>query len=138
MGKKGTKLTDEQFFEILRENGGLYARTARAIRTQYGIRFTRQSVRTRALNNPDEVKDIEEENKDVAEEGLHSLMRSKNERVRLRAVELFLKTKGKDRGYVTRTEIEDVGEPKPMQIEVVTRSKNENDGVQREPGTGDS
>lgn len=120
---KGTKVSDEDFFRVLRENGGIYARTARAIRNEFKIRYTRQAVRDRALNNPDEVADIAEENKDVAEEGLHTLMRSKNERIRLRAVELFLKTKGKDRGYVVRMETEDVGEPKPLEYIIVRDGK---------------
>ena len=33
-------------------------------------------------------------------------MRTKNEPVRLRAIDLFLKTQGKSRGYVERQELE--------------------------------
>ena len=111
----GTKLSDEQFLSVLRENGGLYARTARAIREQFGINYSRQAVRARAENHPDEVRDIEEENIDVAEDGLKSLMQSKNEAVRLGAIKLFLTTKGKKRGYVERQEVAGVADS-PVQI----------------------
>ena len=49
--------------------------------------------------------DIDEENIDVAEEGLHGLMRAKNENIKLRAIDLYLKSKGKKRGYYDRQEI---------------------------------
>jgi len=102
---KGSKLSDQQFLSILRENAGLYARTARAIRKQFKIDYSRQAVKERAEHHPEELLDICEENLDIAEEGLHSLMRSSNETVKLKAIELFLKTKGKKRGYVERQEV---------------------------------
>ena len=52
------------------------------------------------------MSDIREENIDIAEEGLHSLMQTMNEPVKLRAIDLFLKTQGKSRGYVERQEVE--------------------------------
>jgi len=100
------KLTDPQFWAILREGAGIYAFTVRLIKKEYGIDISRQAVRDRALKKPDLLKDIKEENIDVAEEGLHSLMRSKNEAVRLKAVQLFLKTQGIERGYVERQEVD--------------------------------
>lgn len=104
------KISDEQFLSILRENCGLYARTARAITEQFGIPYTRQAVRAKAENFPAELADILEENLDVAEEGLMSLMKSDNETVRLKAIELYLKTQGKKRGYTEKTEVEHSGE----------------------------
>ena len=100
------KISDKEFLAILRENAGLYARTAKAIEAQFQIKYTRQAVRERAERFPNEYADILEENVDVAEDGLHSLMQSDNEAVRFRAIELYLKTKGKKRGYVERTEQE--------------------------------
>ena len=99
------KITDEQFLSLLRENGGLFARTARAIKKQFGIEYSRQAVRDRAGKFPEELMDIAEENLDIAEEGLLSIMRSSNEQTKLRAIELYLKTKGKKRGYVERQEV---------------------------------
>ncbi len=103
---KVRKLTDKEFFAILRENAGLFARTARAIEKQFNIEYSRQAVRERAEKNKVVLADIEEQNLDVAEEGLHSLIRSKSEGIKLRAIELYLKTKGKKRGYVERTQHE--------------------------------
>jgi hypothetical protein len=100
------KLTDKEFWSILREGAGIYGRTVRLIKKEYGIDINRVSVRERALKDPDQLKDIREENIDVAEEGLHSLMRSKNEAIRLKAVQLYLKTIGKKRGYVERQEFD--------------------------------
>jgi hypothetical protein len=42
------KLTEEEFLQELEENNGLYAQTAKAIRWNYGIPYTRQAVRERA------------------------------------------------------------------------------------------
>lgn len=100
------KLSDEQFLSILRENGGLFAKTAEAIKKQFRVTYSRQAVRERALKFVDELEDIKEQNLDVAEEGLQTLMKSKNENVRLKAIELFLKTQGKNRGYTEKSEID--------------------------------
>lgn len=99
------KISDKEFFAILRENAGIYARTARAIEKQFNIKYTRQAVRQRAEQNPEELHDIREENIDVAEEGLHSLMRSKDEKTKLQAVKLYLTTIGRNRGYSERLEL---------------------------------
>ena len=104
--KKVRKLTDEQFFAILRENGGIYARTARAIEARHGIPYTRQAVRDRAESNPSILRDIEEQNIDVAEDSVRSLMQSENESIRLRSSEFYLRTKGRRRGYFEKTEQE--------------------------------
>lgn len=100
MAKK--RLSDKEFWTMLRENAGLYARTARAIEKEFGVRITRQSVRERAEKKPELLADIIEENLDIAEEGQHTLMRSKNENVRQKAIEFYLKTKGKSRGYIVQ------------------------------------
>ena len=103
--RKVRKISDKKFLAILRENSGLFAKTAEAIEKQCKITYTRQSVRDRALKHPDEFVDIIEETIDVAEDGLLTLMKSKNERVKLAAIETFLKAKAKDRGYVDRREL---------------------------------
>ena len=104
------KIPDKQFFAILRENSGLYSRTAKAIKAEFDIDISRQAVRTRALSRPDILLDIDEQNIDIAEEGLYTLMKSKDERIRLRAIEIYLKTKGKTRGYTERQELQMSGD----------------------------
>ena len=106
---KCKKISDEQFLSVLRENAGLFAQTAQAIEKQFGIKYTRQSVRSKAETFKDDLLDIYEQNLDVAEEGLLSLMNSKTDSVRLRALELYLKTKGKMRGYTEKTELNITG-----------------------------
>jgi len=100
------KISDEQFLSILRESAGIFGRTAREISKKFKIKYTRQSVRERAENFLNELTDIREENLDIAEEGLHSLMQSKNENIKLRALEIFLKTQGKKRGYNEKQEVD--------------------------------
>ena len=102
------KISDEAFLSILRENGGLYAVTAKAIDDQLGIKLSRQAVRQRAMDHPEELKDIEEEQSDIAEEGLQSLMKSADDKIKIDAIKFYLKTKGKKRGYVERTEVSPV------------------------------
>ena len=97
---KKKRLSEKEFWAILRKNAGIYARTAKAIYNEYGIEYSRQAVRDRALKKPELLEDIIEESLDVAEESLRSLMFSKNERIRFNAIEFFLRTKGRERGYV--------------------------------------
>lgn len=96
---KAVKVSDAQFFSILRENAGLFSRTARAISSQFNVPYTRQAVRDRAIKHPEILSDIDEENLDIAEEGLFSTMRSKSETIRMDAVKYYLDRKGKKRGY---------------------------------------
>lgn len=98
------KISDEQFLSALRESAGLCTQTAKLIKKLYGIDYTRQAVHDRAKKHPDEVKDIKEQIKDRAENGLLSLFESENEQVRLKALELYLKTQARDRGYVQKQE----------------------------------
>lgn len=123
------KISDKEFFAVLRENAGLYARTAKAIEKQFSVTYSRQAVRDRAEKFPDVLADINEENVDIAEEGLHSLIRSKNDNIRLRAIELYLKTKGKKRGYVEKQEVEHSGS---MMFDILLPTPDEvdNDGEQ--------
>lgn len=50
MQKQTHKLTDEQFLKALKKNKGRYGKTAKYIRQNYGIAYTRQAVRRRAKN----------------------------------------------------------------------------------------
>lgn len=100
------KLSNDEFWGGLRESAGLYARAVRLFKKEYGVEISRVAVRDRALKDIEQLNDIREQNLDIAEEGLHSLMRTKNENVKLRAIDIYLKTQGKNRGYVERQELE--------------------------------
>ena len=114
------KVSDNEFWEILRENAGIYARTARAIEKQFNIQYSRQAVKERAEKDFERLNDIREQNFDVAEEGLMSLMRSKAERIKLDSIKFYLERKGKDRGYSQRQEVTGAdGMPTNFQIEII-------------------
>lgn len=130
---KDKKISNKEFWALLRENAGLYARTARAIQKQFNISYTRQAVKIRAEGDREMLNDILDENIDVAEEGIHSLMRSKDERVKMQAVKFYLSTIGKKRGYIEKSEVEHSGEIKtgfvvlPSKIILDTNSEEENE-----------
>jgi hypothetical protein len=106
------RLSKKEFWETLAEAGGLYARCARLIQEKFGIGYTRQAVRERAEKDPEKLFQIVETGLDLAEEKLQQLFDSKNERVRLKALQFYLRTKGRARGYSERTEITGAeGEP---------------------------
>ncbi len=77
-------------------------------------------MRDRALKNPEELDDIRQQNIDLAEEGLFTLMRSKNEMIRFKSIELFLKCQGRDRGWVQKIEAD-------LKIEPVYKLENLSD-----------
>src|SRR6056297_1272605 len=120
------KLSDKQFWDILRENGGLYARTARAIEKQFNIEYSRQAVRHRAEMKPELLEDILEQNTDIAEEGLFSLMRSSDARVRTSNIQFYLKTKGKKRGYIERQEFDNMDAAINLEIKTKDKSQQKN------------
>ncbi|MBL7738695.1 MAG: hypothetical protein JNK14_05710 [Chitinophagaceae bacterium] len=99
------KLSDSEFLAILRENSGLFANTARAIEEKYGFPYSRQAVRQRALDHKEELEDIEESGLDVAESGMLTMAKSADEDIKFKACQFILKTKGKKRGYIERTEL---------------------------------
>ena len=60
------KVSEKEFWEILRENAGLYSRTARAIEKQFNVSYSRQAVKERAEKDLGRLSDIEDQNFDVA------------------------------------------------------------------------
>jgi len=105
-------VSDKEFLDFLTKNAGLFARTAKAIEIELGITLTRQAIKMRADKLSREVlKDIQERNIDIAESALHDLIESKNENIKLRAAELYLRTIGRHRGYIEKAELSVQGVP---------------------------
>jgi hypothetical protein len=130
MGERVRKLSDSEFWEMVRQNGGIYARTAKAIEETFNITYTRQSVKERAEKKPELLADIEDEFLDKAEGGLSDLLESTDERVKLEAVKFTLKTKGKKRGYVEKSELDignKDGQPFEATIRVIKPKVNDDD-----------
>ena len=105
MANKARKITDKEFWSILRANGGVFARTARAISEKFDVDYSRQAVRDRASKKPAILADIEEQNTDLAEEVIFDLLLSEDERIKADVAKFYLKTKGKSRGYIERQEL---------------------------------
>jgi len=72
--KTNYKISDEEFLSFLRENCGLFSKTAEAISKHFGISYSRQAVFEKAKKFPQEIEDIREANLDIAEDGLHTLL----------------------------------------------------------------
>lgn len=99
------QLTEDEFLSILRANAGLFARTARAITETYGINYSRQAVRDRALNYKELLEEIHEDGVDSAEFGMRELSVDPDKEIKFKACKYILGTLGKKRGYVERQEI---------------------------------
>lgn len=99
------KLTDKQFWDIYKANGGICNRTAKAIEKTYGCKYSAMAVYDRANRYPEKKKEVQEANCDVAEEVIMSALRSPDEKTRIDVAKFYLKTKGKHRGYTERSEI---------------------------------
>ena len=113
-----TKLSDEEFFAAVREAGGIYSRAVVLIKKKFGIDITRQSVRERCLSNPEIMQDIKEQNIDVALEGLHSLLKSDDEKVKLGAVKYYLNNQAKHLGF---NEGNKEQPPTKLEIEIIRK-----------------
>lgn len=120
-------LTDEQFFDILRENAGIFSRTAKAIAERYGINYSRQAAQERANKHPEILQDIRDDSLDTAEAGINELMISENDDIKFKSCTFVLKTLGKKRGYVERQEIEHSGQVGVTWVEERTYEKKDND-----------
>lgn len=107
--KRTHKVTDEELLEALQANAGIFARTARYIEEKYGIQYGRSAVCRRAKKFKEELEQIREANIDLAEATLLELMECFDDKTKLRAVQFYLKTQGKKRGYTEKSEVEHTG-----------------------------
>lgn len=108
MQKRKKKLDDELFLLALKKNKGLFVETARFIEKKWGIQYRRQTVRQRALTHfKEELAEIKELNKDIAEKTILDLMDKKvPEKIRLDAAKHYLRTQAKERGYDEKISID--------------------------------
>lgn len=97
--KKSHKITDIEFWAAMRLGFGNYAKVARIIEKKHNIKYTRQSVKAKADQNPDAFADVKEELKDLAEATLQELMITAPPNVRLEAATRLLKSQAKERGW---------------------------------------
>lgn len=99
-------IPDKQFWGILRQCAGNITECRDEILKQTGIQMSRQAVHQRATRQMEQLNDIRDEAVDAAEAGLMTLMKSKNQTIKIKAIELFLKAYGKKRGYGNTHQIE--------------------------------
>lgn len=108
------KLSDAEFFEALLKNGGLYQRTATWIESEYGISYSRSSVKERADKHPSVVQQATAINLDKAEDIFLGLMMTKLPpkdspdyykvlELRRKVATDYLRMKGGSRGYIHGT-----------------------------------
>jgi hypothetical protein len=72
--KYNNKLTDNEFFTILCENGGQYSLTAKAIQQRFGISYTRQAVFERAQKFADQLETLSELDIDIAQNNVSKFL----------------------------------------------------------------
>lgn len=112
------KLSHDEFFGAVREAGGLYHVAVKLIKKYYKIDITRQAVRDRCLRHPEIMADINEENRDIAVEGLHSLLKSEDEKVKLGAVKYYLDNQGQELGFNVNNKDQ---QPTKLEIEIIRK-----------------
>ena len=102
--RKRRRVTDEALADALRRNGGWVSKAARA------CGLTPSAVSMRIARNPKlkaAVADIREEALDDVEDALMARIRAGDER----AIEFFLKCRGRERGWVEKVEFEGAVRP---------------------------
>ena len=104
------KINNQEFWAILRANGGVFKATADAITEKTGESITRQGVSQRAKKDKEQLVDIKDTRVDVAETGMDEMMKSDNEAIKFKACETVLKRQGRDRGWGDKQELDIKGE----------------------------
>ncbi len=117
------KVSDNEFWEELRIQKGGFASTARALEKKYDVEYTRQAVEHRAKKDLDRLRSVKETITELVENIHFGLMMSEDEKIKIKAVQFYLRAKG---GYTDVTTIE-VTEKKPLtwMDEIISNNKEE-------------
>ncbi len=114
--KQSYKVGDAEFLAFLRAGMGLFHRTANLIKIEGkkhdpNFTYSRQAVEDRAKRlDPEILADIRNTVLDIAEDvQIRHMHLTDNPNVAQRASEFVLSRIGKDRGYVERKEIDNIG-----------------------------
>lgn len=102
---KETLYTRDQVEDALRKGGGVLVRSARILAKEYGRPITRQTLANYLERWPDlqdVLRQVKETLKDTAEDGLIEALEDRQSW----AIQYYLKTQGKDRGYTEKLEVE--------------------------------
>jgi len=100
--------TDQQFIDALKQTGGLITRAAKLV--PCGAEAIRERIKAKPDIFQPLIKELREELIDDAEAGLAKTARSEGPQA-LQAQTFIVRTIGKDRGYVERTEQKVSGDP---------------------------
>lgn len=112
------KLTTDLVAEKLREHDGNIAAVGRA----FGV--TRQAVQSFLRTRPS-LQEILQEARETMKDDVESALYKEARRGEGWAVCFFLKTQGKDRGYVERTETEISGTLRTEAVETLVRTRED-------------
>lgn len=114
------KVSEVKFWNYLKANDGLYSKTAAAIAAHEGVTMSRQAVEQRAKKKPEKLAQVLEFIIDKAEDQVYTLASgAQQEHVKLKANQLILERKGRDRGWGEQTTIdinEKITETKKIQL----------------------
>lgn len=98
------KVTDAQLTEAIRRGAGILGNIQSIIKKEFGVDITRQGISKRIVEN-EELQRVRNEATsevcDLAESTLIKQIRKGN----MTATIFYLKTKGRDRGYIERKEL---------------------------------
>lgn len=109
--EKGShKIDDVEFWAAMYMGYGIISRVIKVIKRDHGVSMSRQAIHERAKKEPEKLNECREIIIDAAEETLLELMMTGDKKTRADMAKTVVKTLGKTRGYVEKTETEHSGE----------------------------
>ena len=117
-------LSDELFWGIAVKCKGFAALIAATIRKEFNMPYSDQAAHQRMKKNPERLNALNHKVVDGIEIKLFKKTESNNERVALQAIMEVLRAKGKERGYVKKSEIQ-VEDKRPRGVIMLPPEKPE-------------